>query len=51
MGVSYLNCLSELPSVPLEMERILIVDDDVDLYQLVTQFLNSSHLFAIPAQV
>ena len=37
--MSYLNCLSELPSVPVEMERILIVDDDVDLYQLVSQFL------------
>ena len=37
--MSYLNCLSELPPVPVEMERILIVDDDVDLYQLVSQFL------------
>src|SRR5437016_9123664 len=40
MLVSYLNCQPEiLPSTALPMERILIVDDDVDLYQLVTQFL------------
>jgi len=40
MLVSYLNCQPEiLPSTALHMERILIVDDDVDLYQLVTQFL------------
>jgi len=40
MLVSYLNCQPEiLPPAALAMERILIVDDDVDLYQLVTQFL------------
>ena len=40
MLVSYLNCQPDLlASGAIAMERILIVDDDIDLYQLVTQFL------------
>ena len=38
--MSYLNCELDLAALtPSNMERILIVDDDADLYQLVREFL------------
>jgi DNA-binding response OmpR family regulator len=40
MVVTYLNCQAEIPnSADMATERVLIVDDDVDLSQLVAQFL------------
>jgi DNA-binding response OmpR family regulator len=40
MVVTYLNCQAEIPnSADMATERVLIVDDDADLSQLVAQFL------------
>ena len=38
-GVTCLNCEADVLAATISMERILIVDDDVDLFNLVKQFL------------